>query len=224
MPSQRVGIRLGLGGRRRSRVSGDGCDSHSHRRGLQEDLLFRSFADAARPKQYQEPAVDRLFFREALAETPLGRIQRNLPETPQVCEMGLYGSHSSCEDGCMLHKKAKKAGKKPDDALRASVRKEMARPRMAKSARITLRRAHCRAAKHHHAGNRRQNHPFTTPEAIVKGTDCGGRSRPPISKPPYRKLANGPARRRNEAQKGAHVEVPVAAKANTATAKSKKGS
>ena len=36
----------------------------------------------------------------------------------------------------MLHKKAKKAKKKPGDATRASVEKEMAKPRMARSARI----------------------------------------------------------------------------------------
>jgi hypothetical protein len=39
----------------------------------------------------------------------------------------------------MLHKKAKKAGKEPGDALRASVKKEMAAPRMAKSARTMER-------------------------------------------------------------------------------------
>lgn len=37
----------------------------------------------------------------------------------------------------MLHKKGKKKGKKePGNATRASVKKEMAKPRMAKSARI----------------------------------------------------------------------------------------
>src|SRR5450755_1336340 len=40
---------------------------------------------------------------------------------------------SRCHDGCMLHKKAKKES---DNATRASVRKEMAKPRMARSARI----------------------------------------------------------------------------------------
>ena len=39
----------------------------------------------------------------------------------------------------MLHKKAKKAGKEAGAALRASVRKEMAEPRMAKSARTMER-------------------------------------------------------------------------------------
>jgi hypothetical protein len=38
-----------------------------------------------------------------------------------------------------MHKKAKKAGKEPGDALRASVRREMAEPRMAKSARTMER-------------------------------------------------------------------------------------
>ncbi len=39
----------------------------------------------------------------------------------------------------MLHKKAKKTVREASDATRASVKKEMARPRMAKSARITQR-------------------------------------------------------------------------------------
>jgi hypothetical protein len=38
-----------------------------------------------------------------------------------------------CHDACMLHKKRRK---KPGSATRASVRMEMARPRMARSARI----------------------------------------------------------------------------------------
>jgi hypothetical protein len=38
----------------------------------------------------------------------------------------------------MLHKKAKKTTKKAGDATRASVKKEMAQPRMAKSARKML--------------------------------------------------------------------------------------
>ena len=38
-----------------------------------------------------------------------------------------------------MHRKAKKAGKEPGDALRASVKKEMAEPRMAKSARTMER-------------------------------------------------------------------------------------
>jgi hypothetical protein len=39
----------------------------------------------------------------------------------------------------MLHKRSKKSRKDTGDATRASVKKEMARPRMAKSARITQR-------------------------------------------------------------------------------------
>jgi len=39
----------------------------------------------------------------------------------------------------MRHKKGKKTSEEAGDATRASVRKEMARPRMAKSARMTLR-------------------------------------------------------------------------------------
>jgi hypothetical protein len=39
----------------------------------------------------------------------------------------------------MLRKKAKQTSREAGDATRASVKKEMARPRMAKSARITQR-------------------------------------------------------------------------------------
>jgi hypothetical protein len=37
---------------RLARESKTGCDSHSHRRGLHENLVFRPFADASWPKQY----------------------------------------------------------------------------------------------------------------------------------------------------------------------------
>ena len=47
--------------------------------------------------------------------------------------MGLHGFHLDVMYGCMLHKKTKK---EPGNATRASVRKEMAKPRMARSARI----------------------------------------------------------------------------------------
>jgi hypothetical protein len=43
---------------------------------------------------------------------------------------------SRCYDGQMLREKAKKAKKKTGSSTRASVRKEMARPRMSKSGRI----------------------------------------------------------------------------------------
>jgi hypothetical protein len=41
-----------------------------------------------------------------------------------------------CYGGPMLRKKATKAKKRPGDAMRASVKKEMAKPRMARSGRI----------------------------------------------------------------------------------------
>jgi hypothetical protein len=50
--------------------------------------------------------------------------------------MGLHGFPSRCYDGRMSSKKAKKIKKKSDNATRASVKKEMAKPRMARSARI----------------------------------------------------------------------------------------
>ena len=47
---------------------------------------------------------------------------------------GAEGLPSRCHDGCMAHKKRKKEA---GDATRAGVKKEMAKPRMARSARIT---------------------------------------------------------------------------------------
>jgi hypothetical protein len=60
---------------------------------------------------------------------------------------------------CVLHKKGKKV---PGNATYASVKKELAKPRMSKSARITelnLDTARISAHKYHHARMRRQNHP-----------------------------------------------------------------
>jgi hypothetical protein len=59
----------------------------------------------------------------------------------------------------VLHKKGKKV---PGIATYASVKKELAKPRMSKSARITelkLDTARISAHKYHHARRRRQNHP-----------------------------------------------------------------
>src|SRR5450631_1464959 len=47
--------------------------------------------------------------------------------------MGLHGFYLDAMDGCMMHKKAKT---ELSNATRASVRKEMAKPRMARSTRI----------------------------------------------------------------------------------------
>lgn len=56
-----------------------------------------------------------------------------------MCEIGLYGSHRDVKMDGMLHKSVTKARKEDSDTIRASVKKEMAKPRMAKSARITQR-------------------------------------------------------------------------------------
>jgi hypothetical protein len=48
-----------------------------------------------------------------------------------MSEMGLLGFRLDSYDGCMRRKK------EPDNATHASVKKEMAKPRMSKSARIT---------------------------------------------------------------------------------------
>jgi hypothetical protein len=60
---------------------------------------------------------------------------------------------------CVLHKKGKKV---PGNATYASVKKELAKPRMSKSARIAelnLDTARISAHNHHPARMRRQNHP-----------------------------------------------------------------
>ena len=54
----------------------------------------------------------------------------------QVCEMGLHGLHHDATIMCMQFKKGKKAKKELRNATRDSVRKEMAQPRMARSARV----------------------------------------------------------------------------------------
>jgi hypothetical protein len=50
--------------------------------------------------------------------------------------MGLHGFHLDAMLGGMLHKKGMRD---PDNSTRARVKKEMAKPRMAKSARIAQR-------------------------------------------------------------------------------------
>jgi hypothetical protein len=61
-------------------------------------------------------------------------LDRNRAPISQLFEMGLQGLSSRCHDGCMVHKKRKKEA---GAATRAGVKKEMAKPRMARSARIT---------------------------------------------------------------------------------------
>lgn len=69
----------------------------------------------------------------------------------------------------------KKARKELDEAKLASVKKELAKPRMARSAckeEVNLNTARISAHKYHHVRNRRQNHPVSTSEQTGKGTDC----------------------------------------------------
>jgi len=53
--------------------------------------------------------------------------------TSELCKRELYGRHPDCHDVSMPHKKSRTQS---DDATRASVRKEMAKPRMVRSAKI----------------------------------------------------------------------------------------
>jgi hypothetical protein len=126
----------------------------------------------------------------------------------------------------MLHRKAKKAGKEPDDALRASVKKEMAEPRMAKSAR-TMKRILARS--------RIPVRPNTAmPGRVDRIIPSRSRRRPEVAQISVDKAARRHRDLRiensladehgDEVRNGARVEVTVEAEAKTPTAKSKKGS
>ena len=126
----------------------------------------------------------------------------------------------------MLQKKAKKAGQEAGDALRASVKKEMAEPRMAKSAR-TMERTLDKS--------RIPVQPNTTlPGTVDKIIPSRNRRRPEEAQIGVDKAARRHQNLRiensltdehgDEVRNGARVEVTVEAEAKTPTAKSKKGS
>jgi hypothetical protein len=69
--------------------------------------------------------VDRLSKADSASDT-----DSNRSDISQLCEMGLHGFRRKCQDGCMPNKK------ESDNATRASIKKEMAKPRMPKSVRI----------------------------------------------------------------------------------------
>jgi hypothetical protein len=128
----------------------------------------------------------------------------------------------------MLPKKAKKTSREAGDATRASVKREMARPRMAKSARITQRNLNT---------GRKAEKPSTTMAGTVDKIIPSPRSRQPEK---AQIAVEGAARQHRslriensltdqhgdemKLKKGAHVELTVAAEAKTATTKRKKGS
>jgi hypothetical protein len=128
----------------------------------------------------------------------------------------------------MLHKKAKKTRREVGDATRASVKKEMARPRMAKSARITQRNLDT---------SRLAERPSTTMPGTVDKIIPSPRPR----QPEKAQIAVGGASRRYrnlriensltdrhgdeiKLKKGAHVEVTVEADGGSPTAISPKKS
>jgi hypothetical protein len=130
--------------------------------------------------------------------------------------------------GCMLRKKAKKTSRETSDATRASVRKEMARPRMAKSARIrqrnldTIRTTERPSTAMPGTVNKiiPSPHPRQPEKAeiVVDGTARQHRNL---------RIENSLADQHGDEarlKKGAHVEVTVAAEAKTPSGKSKKGS
>jgi len=121
------------------------------------------------------------------------------------------------------HKKAKKSKKELSDSTRASVKKEMARPRMAKSARIAERNLDMA---------RVPERPSTT----MPGTVDKIIASPRLSQPEKAQIAVGRADRRYgdlriensltdengddvRLKKGAHVDVAVAAERKTSAAK-----
>jgi hypothetical protein len=128
----------------------------------------------------------------------------------------------------MLHKKTKKTSREASDATRASVKKEMARPRMVKSARITQRNLDT---------SRIAERPSTTMPGTVDKIIPSPRSRQPEK---AQIAVDGAARQHGnlriensltdqhgdetKLKKGAHVEVTVAAEAKAPTTKSRKGS
>ena len=63
----------------------------------------------------------------------LHTFEKAVLHTSELCKRELYGRHPDCHDVSMPHNKSKTPS---SDATRVSVRKEMAKPRVSKSARI----------------------------------------------------------------------------------------
>lgn len=142
--------------------------------------------------------------------------------------MGLHGLHIDEHDEDMLHKKTKKAKREPGDATWASVKKEMAKPRMARSARISERNLDT---------ERVPERPSTTMPGTVDKIIVSPRP----SQPEKAQIVVGRADRRNgdlrienlltdengddvRLKKGAHVDVTVAAEPKKSTAAIEKDS
>jgi hypothetical protein len=122
----------------------------------------------------------------------------------------------------MLHKRGKKSRKEVVDATRASVKKEMARPRMAKSARITQRNLET---------GRIPKRPSTTmPGTVDKIIPSQSRRQPEKAQIGVQRAAHRYRNLRIEntltdengdevkLKKGAHVEVTVEAEDQMSTA------
>lgn len=126
----------------------------------------------------------------------------------------------------MLHKKAKKTGGEAGDATRASVKKEMARPRMAKSARIMERNLD--------TGRIAEPPSTTLPGTVDKIISSRGRRQPEEAQISVDMAARRHRKLRVEnsltdahgdevkLKKGARVDVTIAAEPKTSIAKSKK--
>jgi hypothetical protein len=132
----------------------------------------------------------------------------------KVCKRRRYACHPDCDDVSMPHKKSRT---RSDDATRASVTKEMAKPRMARSAKV---------AELNLDTSRIPERPSTT----MPGTVNKIIPSPHMSQPEKAQIAvDGTGRYRNlrientltdehgddvKLKKGAHVDVTVTAKAD----------
>jgi len=75
---------------------------------LSHHCVFLLFAARVSAKSPLAPVVPAFLRRSR--RRPSRLIKRNLPETPQVCEMGLYGSHRAARMGaCCIRKPRKRA-------------------------------------------------------------------------------------------------------------------
>ncbi len=125
----------------------------------------------------------------------------------------------------MQPKKFKKADKEAGDATRASVRKEMAEPRMAKSARIMERKldtgriAERPSTSMLESSTKSSRRDTRQPEKAQIGVDGAPRRHRNLRVENSLTDEHGD---KVKLKKGAHVEVTVAAESKTSIAKSKK--
>ena len=222
LPSRGIGDGRGLAGRRRSRASDDGCDRHSHWRGLHETSYFDPLLSFRGHNNFRTTIV---YYFARRSRKRRSRDRKKSAGNSSSVRNGTAWNPSRCQDHCMRRKKPKK---EPLDATRASVKREMARPRMAKSARITQRSLE---------RGRTPKRPSTSMPGTVDKIIPAHRQR----QPEKAQIGVERAARRHRSlrientltdengdevklKKGAHVEVTVEAEDQTSTAKIKNDS